>query len=284
MDNELLVKSIRELCKNRNIAISQLESDLNFGSGLISRWIKNSPSLDKIVDIADYFHVSIDEVVGRKSNTNDEFLNKLYEQTTNGSITWENCKAMNQHGSMVKEYTDFWEPGTYIGEDEKETSYAIRFGSGYIIMYAYHRYSEMLNPFNLILFIQPTNESFLVDQHYTKEELYSLWIKILNNLGDGTPDEIKAEDLKQQLISGQESLFINNAMQYIENVPQNEDDINKLLSDEKAREVLIGANTPEIQQLITMFTNPKMKQAMESAGKMIQYFSEIKDAKDNIDK
>ena len=64
MDNEQLVKSIRQLCKNRNIAISQLENDLNFGAGLISRWSKNSPSIDKIVDIANYFHVSIDEVVG----------------------------------------------------------------------------------------------------------------------------------------------------------------------------------------------------------------------------
>ena len=65
MDNELLVKSIREICKSNNITPSQLEAELGFGAGLISRWTKSSPSLDKIVDIADYFNVPLDKVVGR---------------------------------------------------------------------------------------------------------------------------------------------------------------------------------------------------------------------------
>lgn len=201
MENELLVKSIRDLCKKNNIAISQLETELNFGAGLISRWNKNSPSIDKIVDIADYFHVSLNEVVGYTQNTNDVFLNKLYEQTSNGSIIWKNVKTMNQHGCMIKEYSDFSMPGYYMKDDEKETLYATCFGSGYIVMYAYHKYDQIINPYNLILFIQPTNESFLVNQYYTKEELYGLWIKMLNSLDDDTPDAVKAEDLKNEFIN-----------------------------------------------------------------------------------
>lgn len=201
MDNSIIVNSIKSLCKNRNITVSQLEKEIGLSQGLVSKWLNTTPSLDKIVDIADYFHVSIDEVVCRKSNINDDFINELYEQTANRSIAWENCETMKQHGSMVKQYTDFIAPHSYIGENEKEISYAIRFNSGYIVMYAYHRYDQIVNPFNLILFIQPTDESFLVDQHYTKEELYSLWIKILNSLGDNAPDEIKAEDLKTSFIN-----------------------------------------------------------------------------------
>lgn len=68
-------------------------------------------------------------------------------------------------------------------------------------MYAYHYFDQIINPYNLILFIQPNADSYLVDQHYTKEELYSLWIKILNHLGNDAPDEIKAEDLKMSFLN-----------------------------------------------------------------------------------
>lgn len=203
MDNEKMIESIRALCKSKDITPTKLEEELGFSQGLISRWKDKNPNIDKIVDIADYFHVSLDEVVGYRQNTNDAFLNKLYEQTSSGSIIWENIETMNQHGCMIKQYSDFIMPNQYIGNDEEETSYATCFGSGYIVIYAYHKYSQIINPYNLILFIQPTNESFLVDQHYTKEELYSLWIKMLNNLGDNAPDEIKAEDLKNSFINNE---------------------------------------------------------------------------------
>lgn len=201
MDNKTIVDSIKKICKNNSITVSQLEKEIGLSQGLVSKWMNTTPSLDKIVDIADYFHVSIDEVVGYKINTNDVFLNKLHEQTENDFITWENCETMNQNGSKVKQYSDFKMPGQYIGEYEKETSYATCFNSGYIVMYAYHKDDQIINPYNLILFIQPNNDAYLVDQHYTKDELYSLWIKILNHLGDNAPDEIKAEDLKNSFIS-----------------------------------------------------------------------------------
>ena len=74
MDNELLVKSIREICKSNNITPSQLEAELGFGAGLISRWTKSSPSLDKIVDIADYFNVPLTSCCGSCSKN-------IYNQT-----------------------------------------------------------------------------------------------------------------------------------------------------------------------------------------------------------
>ena len=90
MDNELMVKSIKELCKNNNITVSQLESELKFSPSLISRWKDKTPSIDKIVDIADYFHVTLDEVVGRTlkidSMVSDEFINILYSMTEDKSI------------------------------------------------------------------------------------------------------------------------------------------------------------------------------------------------------
>lgn len=268
MDNEQLVKSIRQLCKNKNIAISQLENELNFGAGLISRWNKNSPSIDKIVDIADYFHVSLDEVVGYKQNLNDEFLNKLHEQTENDSITWENCETLNQHGHNVKKYSDFEIPGQYIDEGEKETSYATCFNNGYIIMYAYHRYDQIINPYNIILFIQPNDDAYLVDQHYTKEELYSLWIKILNHLGNNAPDEIKAEDLKNSFVSNSSKSTNKNGLSKRTNLSNIQD----IMSSPEVLKLMEIYNQPAFQEMQKALNNPEVQAAIQIANKVQGYF------------
>lgn len=245
MNNELLVKSIRELCKKNNVPVSQLENDLNFGAGLISRWNKSSPSLDKIVDIADYFHVSIDEVVGYKNSFNDAFLDKLYQDTLNGTITWEKGEAMNAHGQMVKLYSRFDEPGNYIMEDYKETTYAVQFNNGYIVMNAYYYYSDILNPKEILLFIQPSDEDYLVEQKYTKDELLGVWVEILNSLMDNIPNEVKAESLKND--------FINNTNRY-DNIAE------KLVNfDFKSLDTIDKILTPEVRQTFQYLNSESFK-------------------------
>lgn len=261
MNNELLVKSIRELCKKNNIAISQLEGELNFGAGLISRWTKSSPSLDKIVDIAKYFHVSLDEVVGYQTIINDTFLSTLYEQTDNGSIVWENGESLNSRGLMVKRYSDFDMPGTYLGDNEKETTYAVCFKSGYVAMYAHHRYDEILYPYNLILFIQPSDTSFLVDQHYTKEELVGLWVKILNSLGDNAPDAVKAEGLKNEFIFKQSLVSNTNKL-------SEEDNIKTIIEEPAIQQLLELYNKPEFQKMQQVMSSPGFQAAVEAVEKI----------------
>lgn len=55
-----IVDRIKELCKNKNISIKKLEKKLSFGNGSIYNWDKNSPSIGKILKVANYFSVSID--------------------------------------------------------------------------------------------------------------------------------------------------------------------------------------------------------------------------------
>lgn len=248
MNNELLVKSIKKLCKHNNIAVSQLENDLNFGAGLISRWNKSSPSLDKVVDIADYFHVSIDDVVGYKNYLNDTFLDKLYHDTVNGIISWETDESMNANGQMVKTYSRFDEPGTRIMEDYKETTYAIQFNNGYIVMNAYYYYNDILNPKNIKLFIQPSDEDFLVEQKYKTEELSGLWAKILNSLGDNIPSEVKAESLKND--------FIN----YVDYDKIAEELVNY---DPESMDIIYKILTPELRQMIQYLSSESFKSAQK---------------------
>lgn len=196
MDNELLVKTIRELCKNRNIAISQLENDLNFGAGLISRWVKNSPSLDKIVDIANYFHVSIDDVVGYKQQ--DVFLNILYDLTNNKEIKWFIINK-NTDRSIAIPHKVF--PEEYYDEEiYTEKSYFTKYKEGYIIIYSFYENGKLINPNELSLYIQPSSDKQdYAWQDYSTTDLKPLWINILNNM-DEIPVEVKAEALKDTFI------------------------------------------------------------------------------------
>ncbi len=94
MDSSLLIENIRNLCKKNKVSISKLEADLLLSPGLISRWSKSMPSLDKIADIADYFGVSIDELAGRSGSHSDvgnpgRFLLLLYRQSICSETVWE---------------------------------------------------------------------------------------------------------------------------------------------------------------------------------------------------
>lgn len=56
---------IKELCVKNGITISKLESDLGFGNSSVKKWERSSsPSVDKIIKVANYFNVSIDYLLG----------------------------------------------------------------------------------------------------------------------------------------------------------------------------------------------------------------------------
>ena len=58
---------IKELCKQKNVSMNQLEKELGFGVGYISKLGTTTPNAKKIKIIADYFNVSVDYLMtGRK--------------------------------------------------------------------------------------------------------------------------------------------------------------------------------------------------------------------------
>ena len=64
MDSVIFTR-IKELCAENNITINKLESELGMSQYSIGRWKSStSPTIDKISKIAEYFHVSIDYLVG----------------------------------------------------------------------------------------------------------------------------------------------------------------------------------------------------------------------------
>ncbi|QUI24905.1 helix-turn-helix transcriptional regulator [Vallitalea pronyensis] len=62
-----LLNRIKELCIEYEISLTQLEKELGFSNGSLSKWDRISPSIYKLEKIADYFSTSIDYLLSRKN-------------------------------------------------------------------------------------------------------------------------------------------------------------------------------------------------------------------------
>lgn len=58
-----MYSKVKKLCKEHNISVSKLEGELKFSRGSICKWNTNTPSIDKVKAVADYFHISVDELL-----------------------------------------------------------------------------------------------------------------------------------------------------------------------------------------------------------------------------
>lgn len=271
MNNDAIVSSIKQLCKNNNITVTQLEEETGMSQGLVSKWKDKTPSLDKIIDIADYFHVSLDEVVGYNQNIDDEFLKLLCEKTEDGSIKWELGTDLIKQGCKVKLWDKQSDEQILIPKDFIQTIYATKFKTGYIILYSFHYYDNIIQPKELILFIQPSDDRYLVEQHYNTENLKLLWTKILNNLGDNAPDLIKAEDLKNSFIQSNKQNKPIKSKKYESTLQKELDYMIKI--DPDVILLLEQASTPEFQKMAETFSNPNYVKHKELINDILKIYN-----------
>lgn len=75
-----LVDNIKRLCEQAGISISKLGTDLGFGNGAIYNWDKSSPSVDKILKVANYFNVSVDLILS-SNEINQKEMKRLDTST-----------------------------------------------------------------------------------------------------------------------------------------------------------------------------------------------------------
>ncbi|MBC1996799.1 helix-turn-helix transcriptional regulator [Listeria marthii] len=61
----MILDIIKDLCKVHGITISKLETDLQFGKNSLYKWKNATPSIDKLILIADYFNVTVDYLLDR---------------------------------------------------------------------------------------------------------------------------------------------------------------------------------------------------------------------------
>ncbi|HEL2204191.1 TPA: helix-turn-helix transcriptional regulator [Streptococcus suis] len=63
-------EKIKYLAKKQGKSLGQVEEDLGYGRNTLYKIKNSSPSTDRMQEIADYFHVSLDYLVGRTNNPN----------------------------------------------------------------------------------------------------------------------------------------------------------------------------------------------------------------------
>lgn len=61
-------EKIKELCKQRGITLIQLEETLGYSRNTLYKLKTQKPNAERIAEIADYFHVSTDYLLGRTDN------------------------------------------------------------------------------------------------------------------------------------------------------------------------------------------------------------------------
>nr|WP_302600146.1 helix-turn-helix transcriptional regulator [uncultured Cellulosilyticum sp.] len=65
-----IVNKIKALCEEKQITITELERLVGIGRSTIRNWNKSYPTSDKLQKVADYFHVSVDYLLGREEKLN----------------------------------------------------------------------------------------------------------------------------------------------------------------------------------------------------------------------
>lgn len=59
----MIYDNVKKLCEERGINISVLETTLKIGNGTIGRWKKSKPLAETLKKVADYFGVTIEELM-----------------------------------------------------------------------------------------------------------------------------------------------------------------------------------------------------------------------------
>lgn len=94
MNTDLLYTNIKEYCAQLEISISQLEKELHFGTGTIGKWKQSFPSIEKVIAVAQFFHISVDELCGLKKEkevSKSKFMEGLIQKTLFNEIIWYSC-------------------------------------------------------------------------------------------------------------------------------------------------------------------------------------------------
>ena len=59
----MLFENVNALCKKHGTALYKLEKELGFGNGSLYKWAEQTPSVDRVKAVADYFGVTVDELL-----------------------------------------------------------------------------------------------------------------------------------------------------------------------------------------------------------------------------
>jgi transcriptional regulator with XRE-family HTH domain len=59
----MIFTNISRLCKKTGVSIAKLERETGLGNATVRNWSVSSPTVDKLKLVADYFGVTVDELL-----------------------------------------------------------------------------------------------------------------------------------------------------------------------------------------------------------------------------
>ena len=76
-----MLDKIKELCRSQGMSVSQLEEVLGFGNKAIYKWDKQTPGIDKVKKVADYFGVTVDYLLSEEMEFDEKeaLLQQLFD-------------------------------------------------------------------------------------------------------------------------------------------------------------------------------------------------------------
>ena len=135
-----IVENIKSLCSEIGISIPKLEKILNLSRGSVYNWDKNSPSIDKLEKVADYFKVSTDYLLGRTAFR--EATQLIQEKELIGTLTeaikqWaieRNLNTAEPAKQMLKLGEEYGELCQAIAKNRKKAAVKDAIGDMYVVM------------------------------------------------------------------------------------------------------------------------------------------------------
>lgn len=59
----MILENIRRLCSKKPVSIAKLERETGISNGTIARWDTSSPTVENVQKVAEYFGVTVDELL-----------------------------------------------------------------------------------------------------------------------------------------------------------------------------------------------------------------------------
>lgn len=75
-----IVERIKATAQKQNLSLTQLEKQLGFGTRTIYKWDKNSPSVDKVLAVANFLNVSLSWLATGQPESRPDSIQALYDQ------------------------------------------------------------------------------------------------------------------------------------------------------------------------------------------------------------
>ena len=75
----MFYEKLQELAKSTGKSFNQIENDLNYSKNTLYHYRKTNPTQDRLLELADYFNVSVDYLLGRENVPNSDYSDEENE-------------------------------------------------------------------------------------------------------------------------------------------------------------------------------------------------------------